>query len=185
MAKLLIVVDMQNDFVGGALKNDAAEKVIPNIEKKIESYLLNGENIVFTRDTHKNDYMETEEGKNLPVPHCLENTDGWQIVDKLKPDEDNSLINVFNKDTFGCSDLFEYFRKTGSEHFSEIELVGVCTDICVISNAVISKTACPNAHLIVDAACCAGVTPESHDTALNAMKALHVEVKNQGSEPWR
>ena len=181
--KLLIVVDMQNDFCFGALANPMAVSVIPQIVDEIKAYKSEGNKVVFTRDTHAENYMETEEGKNLPVPHCIKGTKGWELVDYIKElvtDEDE----VFDKVTFGSDGLYNYLDNYGSS-FDEIELVGVCTDICVISNAVLAKTACPNAHIVIDAGCCAGVTVESHETALNAMKALQMEVKREGDEIWR
>ncbi len=179
--KILIVVDMQKDFTTGALGSKEAAAIIDNVSTKVSNARANGEMVLFTQDTHTEDYMQTEEGKNLPVPHCVEGTEGWQLVEGLYTDE-----RVFQKETFGSVDLCEWLKalaKNNDEYV--IELVGLCTDICVLSNAVVAKTAIPNAHIVVDAACCAGVTPESHDTALNAMKAIQVEVINQGKEPWR
>ena len=190
--KVLVVVDMQNDFVTGALANKEAEKIISNVKAKVEEYKANNDVVIFTRDTHYDDYMSTEEGKNLPVPHCIECSDGWEIVDELKDIAENyklknlTYINIIDKPTFGSIDLaneLDYIDSYAA--ITNIELVGLCTDICVISNAIIAKAAIPNAHVIVDARCCAGVTPESHDTALAAMKAIQVEVIGQGEEPWR
>lgn len=198
MKKILIVVDMQNDFINGALGSPMAEAIVDNVAKKIHEYNYNDDIILFTQDTHySSDYLETEEGRNLPVKHCIFCTHGWMIKDGLLEQADagkgyNSW--VIRKPTFGADNLIEALRYRSSDTTDSdseygngitIELVGLCTDICVISNAVIAKTALPNAHIVVDAACCAGVTPESHDTAIKAMQAFMVEVVNHGKEPWR
>ena len=188
--RLLIVVDMQNDFITGALANKEGLEVINNIKKKIADYTTSTEEkgvVIFTKDTHYDEdpaYMDTEEGKNLPVVHCIKDTEGHEIVPELQEECKNAKA-CFCKESFGSVELANYIAKEGQD-FDTIELVGVCTDICVISNAVMAKAAAsPFCHIKVDAACCAGVTPESHDLALDAMKALHIEVENQGSEPWR
>lgn len=188
MKRLLIVVDMQNDFVSGSLGTKEAQMIIPNVKKKIEEYkaLVDEDvEIVFTRDTHLENYMETEEGRNLPVEHCIKGTDGWQIVDELSKYVE--VNNVVDKYTFGSLTLSQQIMLEDVAHapFDTIELVGLCTDVCVISNAIGAKMANPNAHIIVDASCCAGVTPQSHDTALDAMVAVQVEVTHRGEEPWR
>ncbi len=181
--KLLIVVDMQNDFLFGALANKEGIVIIPQMRDEIRQYREDGNTVVFTRDTHAENYMETEEGKNLPVPHCIKGTKGWEITSYLKEfiDEDTE---VFDKVTFGSDELYNYLDNFGYG-FDEIKLVGVCTDICVIANAVLAKTACPNTHIVVDASLCAGVTPESHETALKAMEALQIEVIHKGEEVWK
>lgn len=178
---VLVVVDMQKDFVDGALGSPAAVAIVPQVAQKIAEARQNGSSIIFTRDTHGADYRETEEGRNLPVPHCLKDTEGWQLDGRLGSAAEDKIVN---KETFGSFDLGNYLHENAAD-IGTIELVGLCTDICVLSNAVVAKTACPNAHILVDAACCAGVSPESHDTALNAMKAIQVEVVHQGQEPWR
>lgn len=180
--KLLLVVDMQNDFIYGALKNHMAEQIIPAVVNKVKEWDKTGQPIIFTRDTHYDYYMDTEEGKNLPVPHCIVNTEGHNIITELRDFAAKHI--VIDKNTFGSSRLMRYLEMHPN-HFDIIEIIGICTDICVISNGVTTKTASPNAHIIVDAACCAGVTAESHDTALNAMKSLQIEVINQGKEAWR
>lgn len=168
--KYLIVVDMQNDFTAGSLGSAHAAAIIPNVVGKVRSF----EGIViFTRDTHGEDYMQTQEGRKLPVMHCVKATDGWQICDELLP----YVKNVVDKITFGSIDLPWVLREFG-EPIEEIELCGLCTDICVISNAMILKAAFPETVIKVDAGCCAGVTMESHATALNAMKAVQIEVKD-------
>ena len=177
--KLLIVIDMQNDFIDGALGTKEAVAIVPNVAKKIAYARAAGEVAVFTRDTHQKNYLETQEGKNLPVLHCVEASVGWQISSKLEVGESR----IFNKPSFGSMDLADYVASLNN--LEEIELVGLCTDICVISNAIICKTAQPNAHIVVDASCCAGVTPHSHDVAIEAMKTLQIEIRNEGKEPWR
>ena len=167
--KYLVVVDMQNDFTTGSLGSDHAAAIIPNVVEKVKSF---DGRVIFTRDTHGADYMDTQEGKKLPVMHCVKDTAGWQICDELKP----YVENVVDKITFGSVELPHILRASG-DNIEEIELCGLCTDICVISNAMILKAAFPEAKLTVDASCCAGVTQESHKTALDAMKAVQIEVK--------
>ena len=178
MRKLLIVVDMQNDFVTGALRNEEAIAMVPNAVEKVRAAKEAGTELIFTRDTHFEDYMETEEGKNLPVPHCLKGTEGWEIIDALK--EFTLDVKIFDKVTFGARELGAYLaQEDAKEKIDEVELIGICTDICVISNALLVKAFLPNIPIRVDATCCAGVTPESHQTALNAMKACQIA----GTEP--
>lgn len=165
MKKTLIVIDMQNDFINGALGTKEAEAIVSNVKKKIAEYQANGDEIIFTRDTHQADYMNTNEGKYLPVEHCIEGTDGWQIADGLEVTD----AIIINKPTFGYLDWSKY-------QFEEIELIGLCTDICVVSNALILKAMFPEIKVSVDASCCAGVTPDSHHAALTTMKMCQVEV---------
>jgi nicotinamidase-related amidase len=172
--KFFIVIDMQNDFLTGALKNDDGVQVIGYIKERLE-HLDGDTKVIFTRDTHQEDYMTTEEGQNLPVPHCIENTEGWEITEELA--EYAAEAKIFNKNTFGSKELAKYFEAYEGE-IESVELVGVCTDICVISNALLIKSVLPNAKIYVDAKGCAGVTPESHNTALAAMKACHIHVLN-------
>ena len=181
MKKALIVVDMQNDFIDGALGTKEAEAIVDNVVKKVAEAKKNGDIIIFTQDTHTEDYLNTQEGKNLPVPHCIKGTDGWKITNKIDVPE---KCLVYEKGTFGSSALGKDLFKIGGE-ISAIELVGLCTDICVLSNAVIAKAALPEVPITVDAACCAGVTPKSHDEALGALQMIQVKVVNQGEEPWR
>ena len=169
--KTLIVVDMQKDFIDGALGTKEAVAIVPNVARKIEEYRIAGDQIIFTRDTHQKNYLETQEGKNLPVEHCIEGTEGWQISTELtvKPED-----QVINKVTFGHVWDKEMIRG------EEIELVGLCTDICVISNALGLKAVLPEIPIAVDASCCAGVTPESHRNALEAMKMCQIKVIERG-----
>ena len=166
--KYLIVVDMQNDFITGSLGSKLAEMIVPNVVEKVKNY--EGP-VIFTRDTHFSDYMKTQEGKNLPVQHCIKDTTGWEICNELKP----YANKVIDKITFGSVDLPDVIKAYG-EQIEEIELCGLCTDICVISNAMILKATFPEVKIVVDSNCCAGVTEESHQTALNAMKAVQIDV---------
>lgn len=168
--KILIVVDMQNDFIDGALGTKEAEKIVANVKEKIDTYRGNNDEVIFTRDTHFDDYLETQEGKNLPVKHCIKDTFGWQISGKL--DVADSV--VIDKPTFGSTKLIEYLLS--KQNISEIQLVGLCTDICVISNAFLLKAALPEVLISVDSRCCAGVTPESHNRALESMKTCQIMV---------
>ena len=164
----LIVVDMQNDFISGSLGSTHAAAIVPNVVKKVSSF--DGA-IIFTRDTHGVEYMHTQEGANLPVVHCTKDTPGWEICNELKP----YVETVVDKPTFGCVDLPRILSSYG-EDVSRIELCGLCTDICVISIAMIVKAAFPEAQVTVDSSCCAGVTMESHHTALDALKAVQIEI---------
>lgn len=172
MKKYLIVVDMQNDFIDGALGTPEAQAIVDNAKEKIMSYLddvKKGEAlIIYTQDTHYEDYLETQEGKNLPVPHCIDGTEGWKVRKEL------ALTNAMylRKPTFGFAD-WESFIDYEAE---EIELIGLCTDICVVSNAMLLKAFYPEAKITVDASCCAGVTPETHKAALTTMKMCQINV---------
>ena len=169
MNDVLIVVDMQNDFIDGALGTAEALAIVPKVKEKIDGF--RGK-VLFTRDTHQPNYMETQEGRKLPVPHCIENTPGWEIVPQLR--ELTAGCLVIDKPAFGSVKLGEIL--TGREDIEAITLIGLCTDICVISNAMICKAALPEVPVTVEAACCAGVTPSSHDNALSAMKMCQIEV---------
>ena len=166
--KYLIVVDMQKDFITGSLGSNLATAIVPNVVEKVKNF--DGK-IIFTRDTHYSDYMQTQEGRNLPVPHCIKETDGWQICDELLPFAEA----VIDKTTFGSTELPQILREYG-EPIEKIELCGLCTDICVISNAMILKASFPEVPVSVDASCCAGVTMDSHNTALAAMKAVQIDI---------
>lgn len=172
--KLLVVVDMQNDFIDGALGTKEAVAIVPAVKKKIQEF--DGK-VLFTRDTHFENYMETQEGKNLPVPHCIKGTDGWQIrkeLDELRTED------AIDKLTFGSSELGILLTQMNEkEKIESITFIGLCTDICVISNAMLAKAFLPEVPIIVDAACCAGVTPESHKNALAAMKVCQIAVENE------
>lgn len=165
MKKTLIVVDMQNDFIDGALGTKEAVAIVPNVKKKIQEYVVNGAEIIYTRDTHTEDYMNTNEGKNLPVPHCIKGTQGWEIADGLYVEN----CKIVDKPTFGYIGWADY-------QFEEVELIGLCTDICVVSNALMIKALFPEINVSVDASCCAGVTPQSHEAALTTMKMCQIKV---------
>ncbi len=166
--KYLIVVDMQVDFITGSLGSKMAEAIVDNVTEKVKSF--DGK-VIFTRDTHYADYMQTQEGRKLPVEHCIKDTDGWQICDELR----KYAKNVIDKETFGSINLPQIIGEFGEE-IEEIELCGLCTDICVISNAMILKAAFPETKISVDSKCCAGVSEESHNNAINAMKAVQIEI---------
>ena len=171
MKQILIIVDMQNDFIDGALGTKEAVAIVPKVEDKIRKF--DGE-VFFTRDTHETWYLETQEGKNLPVPHCIRGTEGWQIRKELDALRKTDPID---KETFGSTDLAaDLLALHEDEEIGSITLVGLCTDICVISNALLLKATLPEVPIYVDAACCAGVTPESHENALKAMEACQIKV---------
>ena len=177
MQKILIVIDMQNDFIKGTLGSPDAVAIVPNVKKRIEKALLKGERVLFTRDTHHEGYLETQEGKNLPITHCIEGTYGWQIFDELQEFVEPGDVNVINKPTFGSRTLAEYLAsKNEFERFEEITLIGLCTDICVISNAMTIKSFLTEVPVKVEADCCAGATREGHETALKAMAACQIEI---------
>lgn len=194
MEKILIVVDMQKDFVDGSLGSKEAQAIVPDVIQKIKDVKAYDGKVIFTKDTHFENYLNTEEGKNLPVEHCIKGTDGWEIIDELKPFVRDKGYNgfgikpVYEKKTFGCKELAEDFTKDMDFNYPyvcEIEIVGLCTDICVISNALLLKAYEPEVKITVDAKCCAGVTPEAHDAALKAMKSCQINVINEGKEAWR
>lgn len=167
--KYLIVVDMQVDFINGALGSQDAMAIVPNVANKVKNF--DGK-IIFTRDTHFDNYMQSQEGTKLPIPHCIKGTDGWQICRELQP----YAKTMVDKITFGSVDLPQII-KNYSEPIDEIELCGLCTDICVISNAMILKATFPEVKITIDASCCAGVSKDSHNTALNAMRAVQIDIK--------
>ena len=166
MKKTLIVIDMQNDFIDGVLGTKEAQAIVPNVKKKIEEYKARGDEIIFTRDTHSKIYLNTNEGKHLPIEHCIALTHGWEVSEEFGA----SICKHVNKATFGYPYWDEDFN------FEEVELVGLCTDICVVSNALILKAQFPEIDITVDASCCAGVTPESHKAALTTMKMCQINV---------
>ena len=171
MKKTLIVVDMQNDFIDGALGTPEAVAIVPYVKHLIETF--DGK-VLFTRDTHLADYLNTQEGKNLPVEHCIKDTAGWQIHPEL---ETLRKTDAIDKLTFGSSDLPKVLAQ--EERIDSITFVGLCTDICVISNAMVTKAFFPEVPLYVDAKACAGVTPQSHKNALEAMKMCQITIVNE------
>lgn len=175
MKKILIVVDMQNDFVDGALGSKEAASIVENVVKKIESF--DGE-IYVTYDTHYEDYMQTSEGKNLPVPHCIRESEGWQLNSAVREAlEKKETYTEIEKITFGSVDLPFVLAEENDMDNAEIELIGLCTDICVVSNALILKASFPEINISVDSSCCAGVTPEKHLAALETMRSCQIIVK--------
>ena len=173
--KYLIVVDMQNDFITGSLGTKEAEAILPKVIEKIKNF---EGTILYTKDTHQADYMATQEGKNLPVEHCIEGSWGWMLADELE--KLSAGHKVFNKPTFGSVELAKYLvEENAKDEIEEIELCGLCTDICVISNAFVIKANLTEVPVTVDASCCAGVTSESHLNALAAMKMCQVKVYNE------
>ena len=176
MKKLLVVVDFQNDFIDGALGTSEAVEIVPNVINKINDW--DGD-IAFTADTHGENYLETNEGKHLPVVHCVQNTDGWELraeVAKVVKEKMNAKVFQgvsFLKNTFGSLDLMSYISAIGYKY---VEFIGLCTDICVASNAIMAKAFLPEAQIVVDPSCCAGVTPETHDAALTTMKMCQIDI---------
>ena len=169
--RTLIVVDMQKDFVTGALGTPEAVAILPGVKAKIDEYLAAGDEVIFTRDTHGENYMETNEGRHLPVPHCIKGSDGWQVL----PELDHPECEHIDKPNFGWPNWG--IRADGSPRsLEEVELVGVCTDICVVSNALILKATFPEISISVDPACCAGVTPEAHEAALKTMASCQIQL---------
>ena len=171
MKKAIVVVDMQKDFIDGALGTKEAQAMLPRMEAKLAAARAAGTALVFTMDTHGEDYLATQEGKRLPVPHCIRGTEGWEIAASLQPFV-RAAAAVVEKPAFGSTELPALL-----EDCDEIELVGLCTDICVISNALVLKAFYPEKKISIDASCCAGVTPASHEDALRAMKMCQVDVK--------
>lgn len=174
--KVLVVVDMQNDFIDGTLGTPEAQGIVTKVVRKIEKW--DGD-VIFTRDTHFEDYIDTQEGRKLPVPHCIKGTVGHQLREEVQKACDAKKAAGIDKLTFGSKELPEYLQKTYPQGLEGVELVGLCTDICVISNALLLKAFFTELPVSVDASCCAGVTPESHKNALSAMKMCQVEVVNE------
>ncbi len=173
MQDILIVVDMQNDFIDGALGTPEAVAIVPGAARKIQEFTGK---IFFTRDTHEANYLDTREGKNLPVKHCIRGSEGWQICPELIG---YCAEPPIDKETFGSVELGKRLKAENEQNvIGSITLIGLCTDICVISNALLLKALLPETDIVVDAACCAGVTPESHSMALSAMKACQIRIEN-------
>ena len=175
--KILLVIDVQNDFIDGALANEAAQNAMPRIREKVNQCRDEGYKIIFTRDTHGNNYLDTLEGKYLPYPHCIKYTHGWKIAEKLV--KENDLI--IDKPNFGYVHMLEHIYRSMEtyelEDIEEIELIGFCTDICVISTALILKAELGKTIVSCDATCCAGTSEEAHKAALMVMKCCQVEVR--------
>jgi nicotinamidase-related amidase len=185
--KVLLVVDVQNDFVTGALANPEAQAKIPAIKEKLQQRLAEGWTVVFTKDTHYDNYSTTMEGRYLPVPHCIERSWGWELVDGIKEIEESQLNMTICKNRFGDEVILEHignniptnWKEAYPPEIEEIELIGFCTDICVVSNALILKASVSNETIIsCDASCCAGTSIEAHNAALRVMQSCQVEVRN-------
>lgn len=170
---VLAVIDMQNDFIDGALGTKEAQAIVENVADCIKKALERGDEVVYTRDTHFDNYMDTQEGRNLPVPHCIKGTAGWEIRDELKALQ-NDDTKVFDKLTFGSVELAACLKNV--DGLESVTLIGLCTDICVISNAMVIKANLPEVAINVIESCCAGVTPQSHKNALEAMKMCQIKV---------
>ena len=172
MRKILVVVDMQNDFIDGALGTKEAQGIVASVREKIESYDVR--DVYYTLDTHEEDYLNTQEGKNLPVKHCIRGEEGW----KLSPELSDLLLDAkcYEKPTYGSVNLASDLKKVSEEEDIEIEIIGLCTDICVVSNALMLKAFMPEVPINVDANCCAGVTPESHEAALQTMRSCQIGI---------
>ena len=176
MKKTLIVVDMQNDFIDMALGTKEAVAIVPAVKAKIEEYKSKGNEIIYTRDTHGEDYMDTQEGKNLPVAHCIKGTDGWQLNHKIADALKGKNYKTVEKLTFGSVDLSNLVKEAIGEEKAEITLIGLCTDICVVSNALLLKANLLDCEIFVDASCCAGVTPDTHNAALDTMRCCQINI---------
>ncbi len=172
MRNILIVIDMQNDFIDGSLGTKEAEAIVENVKNKIRSY--DPSDVIATMDTHESNYLSTQEGKYLPVEHCIRGTEGW----KIRVDITEVLQNaaVYEKPTFGSTALAEHLRQVAGQEAISLELIGLCTDICVVSNALMLKAYLPEVPIRVDASCCAGVTPDKHLAALETMRSCQIEV---------
>ncbi len=168
MKKTLIVIDMQKDFIDGSLGTKEAVSIVDKVKQKIKQYKEAGEQIIYTRDTHPENYLETREGKYLPVVHCVKGSEGWLIPEELRVEG----CEVIDKPSFGYTGWEKY-------DFEEIEIIGLCTDICVVSNALMLKALYPEIKITVDASCCAGVTVESHKAALLTMKMCQIEIRGE------
>lgn len=176
MSKILVVIDMQNDFITGSLGTKEAQGIVERVVEKIESYKQEGHKVIYTRDTHEVNYLETSEGKQLPIEHCIKETWGWHLAEAIQKTVISSS-QIYDKGTFGSVELGEKIKVLSEEEpHLEVELVGLCTDICVVSNALLIKAYVPEMPITVDSACCAGVTPESHEMALGTMKMCQINV---------
>ena len=172
MRKILVVIDMQNDFIDGVLGTKEAYAILPEVVKKIKEYPP--EDVFVTRDTHEHNYLDTTEGKHLPVKHCIYGTDGWQLAPEIK--QVLSGAEIIDKPTFGSTSLAEMLKLLSQDEKIEIEICGVCTDICVIANAILLKTYMPEVEITLDSACCAGSTPKKHVEALSVMQSCHINI---------
>ena len=173
MKSLLLVVDMQHDFIDGALGTKEAVEILPNVLRRVREF---AGDVLYTRDTHFENYMDTQEGKKLPVPHCVKGTKGWELQPELAKLCEERGSAVLDKITFGSRELPAYLEEHYPEGLDSVEVIGLCTDICVISNAMLLKAFFPELPIRVTASCCAGVSPQSHENALEAMKMCQIEI---------
>lgn len=176
MKKLLAVIDMQKDFIDGSLGTNEAVAIVPFVCEKIKEYVANGDEIIFTKDTHFENYLNTQEGKKLPVKHCIKGTEGHDLCNEIRELNVEENHKVYEKLTFGSSELAKDLMEHKYDEYDFIEVIGLCTDICVISNAMLFKTYLLEAEVYVDSKCCAGVTPSSHENALEAMKMCQINI---------
>jgi nicotinamidase-related amidase len=193
--KAIVVIDMQNDFVYGPLGSPEAQAIVPIMVEKLREFKKEGARVFFTQDTHDKDYLTTQEGKNLPVPHCIVGTDGWLVIPEIWDELNETNARGFDKITFGSTALANAIQEEFNDNFitdvlcndiiygdtddDEIIVMGVCTDICVVSNALLLKAYNPEIRITVDASCCAGTTPENHKAALQTMKSCQINVINE------
>ena len=173
MRKILLVIDMQNDFIDGSLGTKEAVEIVDNVVNKIKQYDI--QNVFVTMDTHKENYMNTQEGKYLPVEHCIKGTNGWELNAKIK--EAVNGAKIYEKPTFGSTKLAEDIKAIADKEEIEIEVVGLCTDICVISNALMIKAFLPEVKISLDPKCCAGVTADKHNAALEVMRSCQINIE--------
>lgn len=174
MARILIVVDMQKDFIDGSLGTPEAAAVVRPVNELAKNW---DGRVLFTRDTHTEEYLDTQEGRRLPVPHCIKGSEGWQLEEELAALQEQEKCPVFDKSTFGSTELARYLAISHiTEPIDEIVLAGLCTDICVISNAMLIKAYLPEVPVKIAASCCAGVSPESHKRALEAMQVCQIDI---------
>ena len=173
MKRALIIIDMQNDFIDGALGSPQAQAIIPHVLNKIREHQRNGSALILTRDTHSQDYLQTQEGQNLPVLHCVKDTPGWQICAAIAAAVDLSTCLIFDKGCFGSLELAQYLCR---QDYAEVELIGLVSSICVVTNALLIKAHAPEMKISVDSACTAGITDEDHEASLCVMKTCHINV---------
>lgn len=173
MKHILVVVDIQKDFVDGALGTKEAVAITEPAAEKIEKFVGD---IFVTYDTHFENYMDSAEGKKLPVPHCIKGTEGWELDSKIAKALENKSFKTVEKLTFGSAELPKLVKDTVGEEDFDITVIGLCTDICVVSNALILKANFPEKEIYVDSSCCAGVTVDSHNAALTTMKMCQINV---------
>ncbi len=176
MTKVLVVIDMQNDFIDGSLGTKEAQAIVENVVNKVKAHDYDA--LCFTQDTHFNKYLKTQEGKNLPIPHCIYGTEGWELQKDLQAAAKLRSTLVIYKESFGADPtaFYKEYHYSACDDDLEFEVVGLCTDICVISNVLILKALFPEAKITVDSSCCAGVTPEKHEAALEVMRSCQIEV---------